>query len=130
MIGTNGVLTGEYLKKMIKKYASRPDDFFSNGEVNKEWLEELVKKMIAIDPKVCFGSARVKGLPRITVEDLIEATCSLTDPQNYVVNQRFGLRLPPLALDAAYAFFMLYPGKVAKDYENSRGKPLPQEIYS
>ncbi len=117
------------LKEMIRKYAARPERFFSDGQVDERELEDLVTKHISIDSKFKDGRACIKGTS-IMVCDIISYTWSCGNPRDYILNDIYRGLLFEEALDAAFAFLMRMHNKTADDYNQSfKRLSLPQVLY-
>jgi len=127
MVATQALFVTEHLKEMITRYAKNPAQISPNGIATKPYLEKLVAKHIEITPDVRNGKACIRGT-RIAVCDIVGDTWSLENNREQVF-ATYANMVPEDAVDAAYAFLMLNHDKVAEDFRECYGAPLPKELY-
>jgi len=114
------------LQEMVKKYASAPALFLELEDDSS--LVRLVEEFVEVREGVRCGKAVIKGT-RIAVCDIIADTWSLGNHKNFFKTFYVPL-LDQKALDAAYAFLLLQPEKVKKDYEDCFSYlTFPKDLY-
>ncbi|HLF55144.1 MAG TPA: hypothetical protein VI612_05500 [Candidatus Nanoarchaeia archaeon] len=124
---TNGLFVSDRLREMVRKYAANPNRFFSNGHISETALDTVIASQIAVDPQFKDGRACIIGTP-VMVCEIVGDTLSLRKPvgfERYI----YGGIIPPEAIDAAYAFLMRNHDKVVRDFEDTYGSPVPQDLY-
>ncbi len=114
------------LQEMARKYAEVPSLFLN--EPDEFTLSQLVEEFVEVRDGVRCGKAVIKGT-RIAVCDIIADTWSLANPKNFFV-KFYVPPLDPRAVDAAYAFLLLQPEKLKKDYEECFSYlTFPKDLY-
>ncbi len=128
MVGENGYFVSERLKEMIRKYADKPELFFTeDGKVNNEYIDKIVAEHIDFAPDTRGGRTCIKET-RATVCEIIADTLALGNPKDFLLKHMYFI-IPPEAIDAAFAFLMVQKEKVEEDYLSFFEYTLPKDLY-